>query len=572
MKTRAVVAVATLAVISGLSSATVVLGAESSSSVVVPRGEVGRAGTRVEVRHVDHEDVDEVEEVQEHNDDGDDDEAMEMSNVDSSSSDDRVAMTSTSMVPPPASSGGCHDDQCHSDDSSHAHGDAADGGHHHSGPVLDKINETAIIQAHGVTPVSYLYYDWVLSPAEVLEVSLAYAATNTHGGMVERHGDDDADDSDESHFHEQHSEPPSDDSLSHPLLMLIHVISFTLAFFVFLPLSLALKAAKVVYTRDDASGVRFLHAPGAIKLVSDVGYWVGLGVGWVSGTMYKSKTPALYQGHVHNSSGNILLLVILAISAVDILHLVRRLVAFVRLPSDSRDVESFNDIVLRGLGESASSPSSSSSRGVVMRGGHVVPATHVDENYRLVHEPKAPHDEDEDEVDLLPSTNDYTDRHNANNEVIFSAPWSESPDVTSAEEEHGRGHFNSRHVRILDTNPTSHRMSRLSNASDSTLRDSASPSGSFDHHDGKKRLMKASDFEDLDHALEDEKELRRPRASVRDIVAGVAKYFMIFVNRGIIISAFVVAVIGICVYTGVGRGNYINGLAAHVIKGSIFFW
>jgi hypothetical protein len=47
---------------------------------------------------------------------------------------------------------------------------------------------------------------------------------------------------------------------------------------------------------------------------------------------------------------------------------------------------------------------------------------------------------------------------------------------------------------------------------------------------------------------------------------------MIFINRAIVIGAYVVAVIGICVYTGVGRGNYINGLAAHVIKGSIFFW
>jgi hypothetical protein len=75
--------------------------------------------------------------------------------------------------------------------------------------------------------------------------------------------------------------------------MLVHAVSFTLAFFVFLPVSLALKAAKVVYLRDDPHGARFMHAPGAIKLVADVGYWVGLVVGWFTGTVYKSKTPPL---------------------------------------------------------------------------------------------------------------------------------------------------------------------------------------------------------------------------------------------------------------------------------------
>jgi hypothetical protein len=279
-----------------------------------------------------------------------------------------------------------------------------------------------------------------------------------------------------------------------------------------------------------------------------------------------ARTALRYQGHVHNSSGNILLLVILAISAVDILNLVRRLVAFVRLPSQDRDVESFNDIVLRGLGESSSSRGGVVVGGVDRRDG----AVDADENYRLVHERKQQQqDEDEDEVDLLPGSDDYITDRNSRNEVIFSAPWAEPDGVND-----GRTNNNaSRHVRILDTQATSHRMSRVSTASDSTLRDPASPSGSFDHHhDGKKRLMKASDFEDIDDALEDERELRRPRASVRDVLAGSAKYFMIFINRAIVIWAYVVAVIGICVYAGVGRGNYINGLAAHVIKGSIFFW
>jgi hypothetical protein len=292
----------------------------------------------------------------------------------------------------------------------------------------------------------------------------------------------------------------------------------------------------------------------------------------------RGRTLSRYQGHVHNLSGNILLLVILAISAVDILNLVRRLVAFVRLPSQDRDVESFNDVVLRGLGESSSAASSRG--GVVVVGGadrrHGAVDADSDENYRLVHEPKEQHhqqDEDEDEVDLLPGSDDYITDRNSHHEVIFSAPWAESDGVNDGRT-NNNNNASSRHVRILDTQEaTSHRMSRVSTASDSTLRDPASPSGSFDHHhDGKKRLIKASDFEDIDDALEDERELRRPRASVRDVLARLAKYCMIFINRAIVIGAYVVAVIGICVYTGVGRGNYINGLAAHVIKGSIFFW
>ncbi len=251
-----------------------------------------------------------------------------------------------------------------------------------------------------------------------------------------------------------------------------------------------------------------------------------------------------------------LLLVIIAISALDIISLTGRLISFTRIPSKHRDVESFNDIVLRGLGESAST-----SRGIKF-------ATQARaESYALVQETQTPEDEDEDEVDLLPSSVDYVDR-NSHGQIIFQTPWEENDAAAHHQSDVGR------QIRIIKTD---HRGSRLSNSSDSsTLRDPSSPSGSMDQHEPTKpRLMKASDFEALDVALAVEDDQDRhcsSRPTVAEFMRGFAKYFMIFINRGIVVWAYIVAVIGVCVYTGVGRGGYINGLAAHVIKGSIFFW
>lgn len=463
---------------------------------------------------------------------------------------------------------------------SHAHGVSGGDEHHHSGPVATILNETAIIQHHGITPISYLYYDWVLTPSQVLEASLkaSLGEVVVLDGLNKRHdGIDDEDDeqeqeqdlgneddeiaTDKSNLH-QHESAPHDDSLAHPTLILIHIISFTISFFFCLPLSLALKSAKVVYLRDDPRGVRVLHLPGAIKLLVDVGYWGGLIVGWASGTYYRSKTPELYKGHVHNLTGNMLLLVIIAISALDIISLVRRLISFTRLPSHYRDVESFNNIVLRGLGESTPKP----------RGARAKVATEANlpESHRLVdrqprEEDGGGGDDDDDEVDLLPSSTDYVDR-NAHSQVIFETPWEGNDAVAQT----------GRHVRIRTDYPTI-QGSRLSNASDSsTLRDSASPSGSIDLFEPTKRITKASDLaalDDDDLAMDDEQDpIRRPKQSTVEIARGFAKYFMIFINRAIVFWAFIVWVIGVCVYTGVGRGGYINGLAAHVIKGSIFFW
>lgn len=140
--------------------------------------------------------------------------------------------------------------------------------HMHHGAPLTELNETAIIQWHAPTPPSYWSID-----------------------IEDR-----------------------DPSLSrYPGLMALHVIFMTLAFFVALPVGIAMRAVK--------------HSWHGLVVVA---FYSLCALGCASGTLYTKLTPDMYQGSTHASHGYLVLILSLCLSAVDIARFFVRLYAFIK--------------------------------------------------------------------------------------------------------------------------------------------------------------------------------------------------------------------------------------------------
>lgn len=140
--------------------------------------------------------------------------------------------------------------------------------HVHHGAPLTELNETAIIQWHAPTPPSY----W----------SIDIDDRNT---SVARH----------------------------PGLMALHVIFMTLAFFVALPVGIAMRALK--------------HSWHGLVVVA---FYSLCALGCASGTLYTKLTPDMYEGSNHASHGYLVLILSLCLSAVDITRFLVRLYVFIK--------------------------------------------------------------------------------------------------------------------------------------------------------------------------------------------------------------------------------------------------
>ncbi|ORX38439.1 hypothetical protein BD324DRAFT_578083 [Kockovaella imperatae] len=120
-----------------------------------------------------------------------------------------------------------------------------------------------------------------------------------------------------------------DEANGHRGLMMLHVLAMIGAYFVALPIVLALRAA---------------NSP-AHYLVN-LGFLAIAGVGWLSGVAYSAATPDRYIGNKHGSLGTVLLLTSIALAALDSLGLISRTIAFVK--SDDRSWSAFCSQVFGG--------------------------------------------------------------------------------------------------------------------------------------------------------------------------------------------------------------------------------
>ncbi|GLB33664.1 putative protein of unknown function (Ytp1) [Lyophyllum shimeji] len=144
-----------------------------------------------------------------------------------------------------------------------------DGSHHHDSHAAVKVelNETEIAMYHPPTPESYYTVDW----------------------------------------------EGAGEGTRYPGLMIAHILFMTLAFFVALPMGIALRSVK--------------HAAHGFVAAA---FWALCVLGCASSGLYRKLTPNMYEGAVHSKQGYIVLLLAISLSVIDILATLRRIVAYFR--------------------------------------------------------------------------------------------------------------------------------------------------------------------------------------------------------------------------------------------------
>ncbi|QRW05336.1 membrane protein [Ceratobasidium sp. AG-Ba] len=294
-------------------------------------------------------------------------------------------------------------------------------------------------------------------------------------------------------------------------LMVFHIVVMSLAFFVVLPFAIVLRSAK--------------HK--AHKPVNTV-FLVMTALGFFSGTAYKKLSPDLYEGSAHGAVGNVLLLLVNVIGVIDALPLIRRFYDFVRAGPAEWTPSRLYHFVLRGQEEE--------------------PRRWIDDNEEEVKLTADP--EELRHSPLGESDSEHAQQvRNGLSMLRFNttSAWvNQGESSTSTPPRHSR-EFSQQHDSPL---------SRHSIGSEATLHDLGSPSRSWPVFSSPKLSMYEA----------------RNKQGWRARADWAADWAFNLAERVMIPFAWGVALTGGAVYTGICRGNYLNGCLAHFIKGSIFFW
>ncbi|KDQ16101.1 hypothetical protein BOTBODRAFT_31175 [Botryobasidium botryosum FD-172 SS1] len=296
--------------------------------------------------------------------------------------------------------------------------------------------------------------------------------------------------------HDFEGDHPHDEG-TWPALMLFHVLGMSLAFFVFLPITIVLRAAK--------------HP---LRWLAQVAFNAFLLVGSFSATLYNKLTPNLYQGSVHGKSGYIALLVVIALSVVDAVHLIRRAFSY---------FTNTRPITLRGAWDS------------IVAAKEPLFLARDFEYDGLVQTPDEYDDSDHSPTSSTPRHAHFDEPLRPGEILYESSDWAneevtESPRTATT--------FYEREIP----------MRRFSGLSESTLRDPSvhSPTRT------------------------DSPEPRAAAAPPASRLQRLGTLLFDITERVLVVYAYTLVLSGATVYTGICRGNYINGCMAHLIKGSIF--
>ncbi|KAJ7507659.1 cytoplasmic protein [Mycena galericulata] len=139
-------------------------------------------------------------------------------------------------------------------------------GHHHAVAPLLELNETEVLIGHQRTPPSYYTVDW---------------------------------------------ESPDQSSAHHPGLMITHAIFMSLAFFIFLPMGIALRSVK-----------HSLHG------MAVCAFYGSFALACAASSVYRKLTPNMYPNASHARLGYSVLVVALSLTLIDALGAIRRTMTF----------------------------------------------------------------------------------------------------------------------------------------------------------------------------------------------------------------------------------------------------
>ncbi|WVR09504.1 hypothetical protein IAU60_006572 [Kwoniella sp. DSM 27419] len=330
-----------------------------------------------------------------------------------------------------------------------------------------------------------------------------------------------------------------DEVISHRGLMIMHVVTYYGAYFGLLPIALALRSA----------GHPFHYVANAMFVAMAL-------FGWLAGKAYHADQMDRYEGAARAPLSNMLLLVSLALTALDSVELFKRIVAF----SKSHD-QTWSGFVSTVFDGKQTAEAWSGNR------------------YEMVGLVQADQDEERES------------RFGSVNRTVFAI--GEEDEDEQEEEEQAIPAYQTRaehQHQQTQQNGTARRPSllirqwtppsRTSTGSDGTLHDSpeelskgsfnkinsSAQTGAFDNHDHG--AAEASVMHRQDHEQNQPIWSRKKNTGVKR----AAEVTMTVLRRTQVIVAYVVFISEFVEYTGMCRAGLVNSCAAHYIKGSIFFW
>ncbi|KIY71226.1 hypothetical protein CYLTODRAFT_390831 [Cylindrobasidium torrendii FP15055 ss-10] len=160
--------------------------------------------------------------------------------------------------------------------------------HQHSGVVMEHWNETEQLKTHAATPPSYFTLDFDNVPE----------TEHKHRG-----------------------------------LMLMHAMFMGLAFFVSLPVGIAMRSVKHAW-----------HGP---VVASFYGFSM---LGAAASASYTKSNPQLYEGQAHSSQGYFIIAIVAILTTIDLLFVFRRIYAFLR-SKEKFEMHAFWNITILGHDE-----------------------------------------------------------------------------------------------------------------------------------------------------------------------------------------------------------------------------
>ncbi|KAG9019045.1 hypothetical protein FRB90_007001 [Tulasnella sp. 427] len=319
---------------------------------------------------------------------------------------------------------------------------------------------------------------------------------------------------------------------SHGWLMVWHVLFMTGAFFIALPASIVLRS----------SSHPFQPLAHATFIVLSL-------LGWSTAASYRKLVPDLYQGSSHSPLSTVLVLGTILVSALEyvpkVVRFVRRFFAHVQRIAERGGVVSKADLVeawTTGRGQSKE-----------------YERVAGEEEERVLFE--ADVDKWANEIEHHPSP---------------SGSGSSSP-----RRHHAHPHHHQRsHSRKLSYQSDYSDASTLHGSAGSPPVGATSPlaGGSLEYIREEEDDVENPLERELEQRAEEQNVMARRSRGARGVLARVGRFVWRWTTtmhlvweRLVVVLAYAMWVSGSVVYTGVCRGNYLNGCLAHLIKGSIFF-
>ncbi|RPD66764.1 hypothetical protein L226DRAFT_565553 [Lentinus tigrinus ALCF2SS1-7] len=342
-------------------------------------------------------------------------------------------------------------------------GDHGHGGHGHHAAPLTELNETEVTMYHAPTAPSYYWID-----------------------IMESHGDE----------------------KRYPGLMGLHALFMSLAFFGALPIGIALRSVKHAW-----HGVTVLFFYGFIVL------------GLSTSALYRKLTPNMYEGSKHGPQGYFFLACAVALSTLDVLSLVMRLVSYVRSIRSGEERFAFKTVW----------------------------------NYVVL-------DKDDHLSGISAEYTNLVEEPEELEEAVLKAKDVEEEESEPSEPLHAR------RARFVEPIQTDLDMHDTVDWAHNVGRHARNPS--YPHSAASERTLFGGPHSPRrsDDSLHESGHVYPWQGKdKRAVLRFVGRAAFATAERSLVFAGLMQVITGIVVYTGGCRGNYVNGCLAHLIKGGIFW-